>query len=158
MSAGLPPIDLVRQALEIYLQLAYPQRHFPIHVQHVIDALQTSSDDDFFWKHFWEMDGRQPPTVMSLRLGNQLYPHMKLVLVRLPSGHNFAFRVDPHDRHITAPPSAADCESFGKILAHDAELAKQIEEAWQRAGLIIKSCSDELRFVQEAHSIASNQS
>jgi len=157
MHGGLPPIHLVRQALEIYLQHAYPSGQFPAYVQHVIDSLNTC-DDDFFWKNFWEMDGRQPPCMLALRLGNQLYPHMKLVLVRISGGNDFAFRVDTHDRHITAPPSAADCESFGKILRHDAELAKQIEDAWQRAGLIIKSCSDELRFVREAQSITSNQS
>ena len=65
-----------------------------------------------------------------LRLGNDLYPHMKLRLSRPPRSMLFVFSVDSQDAFLHAPPGSRDYEPLEELKRHNAALAESIQAAW----------------------------
>src|SRR6187455_151228 len=110
------PTDILNRAMEIYLHEAYPAG-VPAVVQARASALQGAPGQTTVPVEQLERDasgaGNAGGGVYVIRLGQPLYPHMKLILDAIPPGHKcagqeFLFRVDAHDRHLHAKPGSPD--------------------------------------------------
>lgn len=126
-----PPPPAVDRAIETYLGLAYPAGA-PARVASLADAVRLSPDGALYESPAFERDG---DTRFALRLGNQAYPHMKLVIERLPGRDAWFFRADTHDQHVALDPSDPDYPAFQALMAGNRSLAAAIESAWDLAGL-----------------------
>ena len=126
--------DQVWQAIDIYLQHAYPAAP-PSAVRGRLETLRSVPPDEFFASPTFERDKADPPSKVSLRLGNRFYPHMKLALVRSPDGHSFLFQADTHDRHCRPAPESREYNAFCELMEANQKLASSIEAAWAEAHL-----------------------
>ena len=138
-SPGLPPIADIRQAAEIYIDQAYPDARPPEVQQFLPDADVDPAT--------WLMSGlaeRAPSDYdpldqvrsFALRIGNRLYPNMKLRISRPPNSSCAVFHVDAHDAMLKAPAGSTDHVALQDIKAHNAELTARITAAWEAAGLL----------------------
>jgi hypothetical protein len=145
MSDNLPERFEVLRAVELYLKHAY-ESDFPPprRVQGICDELREAGELAFFDLSIWECDSAHPPLHRCLRLGNRVYPHMKLTLERRPDGLGYVYRVDGHDQHVrqslcgngtNSTSSTGALLEFEQIVKEDAAIAAAIESAWERAGL-----------------------
>ncbi|MFB3891340.1 MAG: hypothetical protein ACE15C_04875 [Phycisphaerae bacterium] len=133
----LPPASEVRQAVLLYIQNAYAQ-----------DAPETTKrfvPPDGFDPAAWLMSDiaeRDPANApldavrsFALRIGNAMYPHMKLRLSRPPKDQVFLFSVDSHDAFLSAPPGSSDHLALEELKRHNAAVSARISAAWDAAGL-----------------------
>src|SRR5262245_16995289 len=135
MTTILPEPTKVLKAVELYINMAYAGASPPATVRTILGKLQ-SADKDFYQISDFVRSGDPEKPSYKLRLGNSIYPHMKLTLEPDPSGNGYILRVDSHDAQIAAissdhPEHAAIC----RLREKNQEFARQIEAAWQEAGL-----------------------
>ncbi len=71
----------------------------------------------------------------SLRLGNRVYPHMKLTIDRAPTGERHFFRVDTHDQHVRPPAGSPEEKAFAELMANNQHSVQAIEAAWEASGI-----------------------
>jgi hypothetical protein len=133
MPAPLPEPVQVRKAVEVYLGVAYDGAP-PADVQGRVDTLGAAPDADFFANPAFERD-RADPSRYRLRLGNRLYPHMKMAMEPSPDGAQYLFRADTHDRHICPPPTSKEYGLFRQLMDANQALAQAIEARWEQAGV-----------------------
>lgn len=141
------PAHMLQQAMELYLQAAYPSG-VPAGVQGRVEAvrgLQGAAEVPL--ASVLERDPANTVPSYALRLGQPMYPHMKLVIDPAPAdpgqGDNalplptddFILRVDSHDRHLHAPPGSPDAAWLQAVRTSNKELGEKIEAAWGAAGL-----------------------
>lgn len=127
-------ISTVWQAIEGYLQFAYPDGKVPSAVRNRLETLRACSDDAFFDCPVFERD-RARTNRLLLRLGNRFYPHMKLVIERAPDGCGHLFEADTHDQHIRPAPGSREYRAFCELMQSNEGVAKAIEEEWARRGV-----------------------
>lgn len=126
------PAATVRKAVEIYLALAYPGssrwRAPPVELsggETARDLLGRFEDES-------EAGPSRSVGRYVLRLGNNRYPHMKLVLEESILKDEYAFAVDTHD-DLKVSPSSPDFERWNAVRTHNRALAEKIEEGWREA-------------------------
>lgn len=124
----------VQRAIGIYLSYAYAGP-LPSAVRGKLDTLHSLSEEDLFDSPLFERDDPAHPTKLSLRLGNKLYPHMKLTIERSPDRQSCLFRADTHDRHIAPQPGTRDYAAFMQLMDQNHRMAQDIETAWAEARL-----------------------
>lgn len=128
---SLPPSAMFLQAIDSYLKIAY-EGSPPSAVRSRIDTLRAMPESEFYTSAVLERDDPRHPHRFCLRLGNQSYPHMKLVLLRQETD-GFAFGVEEHDNLATTPtPGSREWRFFQQMIAHNKELAERIEAAWKQ--------------------------
>lgn len=131
----------LQQALRIYLQFAYPGGHYPPAALSKIDAITSLDPSADVPLNLFETDCANSVKSYAIRLGQPLYPHMKLVLDPIPvagggtSEDSFLLRVDTHDRHLHAAPGSPDAAWLTSIRASNKDLTEKIERAWREADL-----------------------
>jgi hypothetical protein len=138
MVGNVPAGDDICRAVDLYLNHAYADAPLPRRVAGVLSQLRQPADADAphpLELPIWEHDANHPPVRYSLRLGNRVYPHMKLSLERRPDGLGYVFRVDGHDEVVRQSPAGRRCEEFREIVEADTAIAAAIEDAWDKAGL-----------------------
>ncbi len=113
----------LKKALEIFLDEAYKNKKIP-------EAIQVLSDKISKFKDFSELlsspDLESPADgVVAIRLGNHLYPHMKLV-VRHEDGQ-LHFAVDTHDGPDRIPPSLPGYERFREVIRENARIRDAVQ-------------------------------
>ena len=134
MPQTLPSSADFLRAVDIYLAHAY-QGSPPSAVRLRVETLRAMPASEFYQSAVLEHDSARIPTCYFLRLGNSTYPHMKLALVRHDHGH-WAFAVEEHDQLLTTPtPSSREYRFFSQMIAHNRELAVQIERVWAGGNL-----------------------
>ncbi|MCE5328140.1 MAG: hypothetical protein LLG01_17165 [Planctomycetaceae bacterium] len=133
----LPPPDVIRQAVGIYIAHAYN------------GSAPAAVDDLIPPEHFdpsaWLSRSVVEPVPVNapleqvrsfaLRLGNSQYPHMKLRISRTPNEGGYLFSVDCHDAFLRAPQGSPDYEALESLKRHNAALASGITADWDHAGL-----------------------
>ena len=130
------PADFLK-AVDIYLNLAYRGTP-PSAVRLRVETLRAMPDGEFYESAVLQKDSSGCMAKFFLRLGNQTYPHMKLALFRQPDAA-WAFAVEEHDQVGVPTPSSREYHFFSKMVAHNRELAIEIERAWSVAGLLVQS-------------------
>jgi hypothetical protein len=126
---GRPPAEDLDRAIALYLARAYDGPP-PPRVAALVDAVREARGD--YASPAFERDGDDR---FALRLGNRAYPHMKLVVERLPRRDAWFFRADAHDQHVTVAPSDPDFPAFQELMARNRATASAIESDWEAAGL-----------------------
>ncbi|MDR3619398.1 MAG: hypothetical protein P4L85_08615 [Paludisphaera borealis] len=144
-SLGSNPIDLstlrldvVRQAAEIYVKLAYPSGQVPEAVDRRMTWSSDASPAELLSKPPFERAGRVPGTqtpIYALRLGNARYPHMKLQIQPWPNASGLMLSVNTHDQVAGMDLLASDGPAFKQLQSENQHLKEVIEQAWEAAGL-----------------------
>ena len=130
MSWQRPNTAEVLKAIEVYLRTAYKGEP-PAAVRARRDALQSVPENEFYSCAVMEREPAGPdPWRYRVRLGNQVYPHMKLVIERSPDGQHHLFRADTHDQHCCPEPSSREYSAYCQLMEMNQKVAQQIESAW----------------------------
>ena len=124
--------------MDLYLHVAYPTG-VPQVVAQRIASVQALPDAGEVPLDLLERSVPDAACSYALRLGQPLYPHMKLVVDPVPAGtcrgHDFLMRVDVHDLHLHAPAGSPDAAWLAGLRQSNKELQDRIEAAWTGAGL-----------------------
>jgi hypothetical protein len=149
------PSRILRQAVDAYLRLAYPSG-VPAELQERLAPLRNLGSEGDVPLDLLEQSVATSTAALALRLGQPLYPHMKVVFDPCPRtaartgadstcrGYDFLLRVDAHDQHLHAPPGTPDGEWLASVRRSNQELVEKIEAAWSAEGL--PTFKDYLRF------------
>jgi hypothetical protein len=144
MHVGIP---IFQQAMELYLQFAYPQGLPPaVEAKAAIIRNLPRTEEEGGAREMpldlLEREAANSVASYALRLGQPMYPHMKLVMDPAPEtleaycGRvDYIFRVDSHDRHLHAPPGSPDAAWLTAVRLSNKDLGEKIETAWAAAGL-----------------------
>jgi len=135
------PVHILCQAMDLFLHAAYPSG-MPAAVSARLDLIRSLPLGDVP-ADFFEHDVPGASGSLALRLGQPMYPFMKLVLDPVPGGsatasclgQDFLLRVDAHDQHLHAPPNSPDAAWLATVRQSNKELGERIEAAWAAAGL-----------------------
>jgi len=131
-------IDVLQQAIGIYLEWAYADREPPEAVRRRLRWPEGVDAATLLMKPPFERVARtdgEAPSVFALRLGNSRYPHMKLQVQTWPNRAGFLLSVNTHDQVLALDPGAADADAFRSLQAENQRLKEAIESAWDAAGL-----------------------
>ena len=133
----LPDVGQLREAVGIFLAHAYPQGP-PAAAERF---MPTEDADPRRWLMGELVERKEPDAPLervrsfSLRIGNSLYPHMKLRLTRVGDPGACVMTVDSHDAMLHAPPESDDFAELESLKRHNAAVALAIVEAMDAAGL-----------------------
>ena len=137
-TAGLPAGKAIREAIGLYLEIAYPDGA----PSEIVERFRLPEDirpADWLMQEFIERD---PPGAkfegvrsFALRLGNRHYPHMKLRISRPPKDPVYLFSVDSHDAFLKAKPGSNDYEPLEELKADNSAITAAVYAAWRRVGL-----------------------
>jgi hypothetical protein len=132
-------IDILRQAVETYLGLAYPTGPPPEVVRRRLEWPPDADAEALLTHPPFERAGKGGEAgaapIFALRLGNARYPHMKLQVQPWPNAAGFLLSVNTHDQILAIDPNAADAPAFRELQAENQRLKEEIEMAWDREGL-----------------------
>jgi hypothetical protein len=131
------PADVLQRAITVYLGLAYPAGA-PAALETRLAPIRALAPTDTVPEDLLEPETSTGTHGFALRLGQPLYPHMKLIIETTPScggANELLLRVDTHDRHLHAPEGSPDAAWLASIRASNKQLTEQIEAAWSRAQL-----------------------
>ena len=135
MSVPKPDAAVVQRAIDAYMREAYGRdAHPPMVVRSMLATLRGFAGD-FFKAPTFVKDDPASPRKYSLRLGNEYYPHMKLVAELAPDGKTFLFRADAHDAHCCPPAGTPEHAAFRELMVKNQEIITRIEKAWSTAGI-----------------------
>jgi hypothetical protein len=122
----------------LYVSIVYPNNGAPPPVAERIKPIQALGAQGTVPLDLLERDPANSVPSYALRLGQPLYPHMKLVIEPAPGGGTtgqYLIRVDAHDRHLHAPPGSPDATWLQSIRNSNKDLTERVEAAWSQAGL-----------------------
>lgn len=122
------------RAVALFLEHAYDGPP-PPQIAARVEVLESPIAQPFYERSPFEREPPEAPERYALRLGNRHYPHMKLVIERLPTLPHWFFRADTHDQHVQVDPSDPDWEAFQELVARNHAIAAAIESAWDRADI-----------------------
>lgn len=143
---------VLQQAIELYLRAAYSTgggqgagTGVPAGTQARVAPIMALGASENVPEGLLEPESGVSTDGYALRLGQPLYPHMKLIVEPAPVTAGGAvpaadvpailLRVDAHDRHLHAAPGSPDAAWLTSIRASNKELTEAIETAWAKAGL-----------------------
>lgn len=129
-----PSAERVWSAIEAYLGAVYPKGAPPA-VKRRLDPLREADGARFWDNPAFERTPPTDPAKYALRLGNPIYPHMKLVVERSPDGAGHLFRADTHDRHCRPAPDSKEHGAYCAMMEENHRIAKDVERAWEAAGI-----------------------
>jgi hypothetical protein len=131
-------VDLLRQAVDCYLLLAYPNAQWPEAVKRRLAWPDGADATALLAQPCFERADRPEAgraAIYALRLGNTHYPHMKLQIQPWPNAAGFLLSVNTHDQVLALDPNSPDLPAFRAIQAENQRLKEAIENAWDAAGL-----------------------
>jgi hypothetical protein len=126
----------LKGAVQTYLREAYKGGALPQAVQERVAKVEGFADDQpvpLDWLEKSQCDSGR--CTYALRLGQPMYPHMKLIIEESPDGGHPLFRADAHDGHLHAPAGSPDAAPLAALRAINKELTERIEAGWVAAGL-----------------------
>lgn len=131
-------LDLLRQAVGLYLDVAYPGGAVPELVRSRLDWGETGTAGERLARPPFERAGTAPghqTPIYALRLGNHHYPHMKLQIQPWPNDAGFMLSVNTHDQVTGVHLGEGDARAFRDLQEENQRLKEAIERAWDEAGL-----------------------
>ena len=131
---NLPGIDVstIERAIALYCSLAWPGKASS-ELKRVFWNENLSTDQVLAQIHGESADSRLKR--FTLRLGNQFYPHMKVVLQDFLLPNYFSFSVDTHDDHFDVGPECGGYDAWLAIKQRNADLKQEVEDSWAREGI-----------------------
>lgn len=133
-------IDVLRQAVAIYMKLSYPAdgAEPPEVVRRRLQWENGLDADVLLNQPPFEKAGKSKTTgtgIYALRLGNAHYPHMKLQIQPWPNDAGFMLSVNTHDQVLALEPDSGDMPAFRALQAENQHLKEAIEQEWDDARL-----------------------
>jgi hypothetical protein len=131
-------LDILRQAIDAYLKLAYPSGEFPEPVKRRLAWPEGITAAQLLTRPPFERAGKAPgrdEPIFALRLGNSRYPHMKLQIQPWPNEAGFMISVNTHDQVLGLGSGEADSQEFRELQAFNQRLKEVIEQVWDDSGL-----------------------
>ena len=137
---GLPGLrmDLLRRAVALYLELAYPSGVVPEAARRRLDWRDDLPPSEVLERPPFERAGKtagQSSPIHALRLGNHRYPHMKLQIQPWPNAAGFMLSVNTHDQVAGVALSEAEAQAFRDLQAENQRLKEAIEQIWDENSL-----------------------
>ena len=131
--AGLR-LDTVRQAIAIYLEIAYRGLEPPPAVRRRLEWSAGLDMGQLVRQPPFERVGHTPDDqpIFGLRLGNARYPHMKLQIQPWDAKDGFLLSVNTHDHVLALDPKGPDTAAFLELQAENQRLKVVIEQAWDQ--------------------------
>lgn len=125
----------VRRAVQIYLDHAWPSDR-PGHPRLTVKDLEGAATLEELLRFFEQPGVREEVQCKryALRLGNHRYPFMKFIVQEYLVHEEYFFSVDTHD-DLKITPDMPDYEGWCELCDFNRALKKEIEEAWDAAGL-----------------------
>jgi hypothetical protein len=123
-------VEHLRQAVDIYLRLAYPSTELPEAVRKRLEWPADVDASTLICRPPFEKPNRT--LVYALRLGNARYPHMKLQIQPWPNPAGYMLSVNTHDQVLALDPESS--EAFRALQAENQALKEAIELAWDQSG------------------------
>lgn len=122
-------IQQLKLAVQTFLKHSYPEG-IPSGVLEKVEGLSSIDNEAqlLVWPEIEKEKNRY-----NIRLGNQRYPHMKLVFT-LEDGRG-VFYVDAHDSHFSLPPGMPGYDQLVKLRESNKKLKSVIEASWAADGL-----------------------
>lgn len=131
-------IDILRQAVGIFMSLAYPGSDPPESVRRRLLWDSARDTETLLQSSPFERAGKSKSNgslIYALRLGNARYPHMKLQIQPWPNRAGFMLSVNTHDQVLALDPNSSDMAAFRDLQSENQRLKEQIEQCWDEAGL-----------------------
>ncbi len=135
-----PSTSDIATLLRLYLEFAY-EGNTPEPIAQKATPPQLDVDVEAWLMS--DVTERTPPNVpiedvrsFALRLGNAVYPHMKLRFSRPPSDDVLIASVDSHDAMLQAPDGSPDAAALEELKTYNAELGQRINCEWGQEGLL----------------------
>src|SRR6185295_19988673 len=113
MRCNLPEPAQVHKAIDIYLAHAY-QTAPPLAVRSLLNLLKTWAGE-FYASPAFARTGEASSPRLTVRLGNSVYPHMKMAPEPAPDGESYLFKADSHDKHLCPAQSDPDYAAFMEL-------------------------------------------
>jgi hypothetical protein len=130
-----PEPAVVWRAIEAYIKVAFKGGP-PAAVRSRLETLRAlGGAASFYDSAVFEKKGEAAGARVLLRLGNQFYPHMKLVIERRPDGHGYLFRADTHDAHCCPATTSREYQAFRQLMELNQTVAQAVELEWEKDGL-----------------------
>ncbi len=134
-------LDMLRRSLDAYVAAAYSAAPLPLTVKSRLGFILEFPGEslaDLLAKDFIERTPADAETASveayGVRLGNDKYPHMKLVL-RRASDDDWRFAVDCHDEAFEVESTAPDKLRAQELKEYNHALREKIESLWREADL-----------------------
>jgi len=130
--------DLLRTAVDTYLEIAYSSGEIPEVVRRRLVWSEGPVAEGILTRPPFERAGKMPghqTPIYALRLGNYRYPHMKLQIQPWDNAAGFMLSVNTHDQVAGLDVGAADAQAFRELQAENQRFKEDIEQAWDNAGL-----------------------
>ena len=129
--------ELLTRAVHVYLEHAYPAGNVPANRQQFVGLDPSTPLEELI-----KLKGVEQPaesvssqTVrFALRVGNQWYPHMKILICSAGAEEDVIFTVDTHDR-LTLPAGSPEEVMFRELQARNQQLARHVENLWEQSGV-----------------------
>jgi CheY-like chemotaxis protein len=137
---------LVRRAIAIYLEKAWPNRKAAgprFDVQKLEDAATLGE----LFAHFEQPRASEGEVLQrhTLRLGNERYPFMKFVVQEYLVDEEYFFSVDTHD-DLDVRSDSPDYFAWLELKKQNLQLKRDIEAAWAKEGL---PTNEDLRLIAQ---------
>ena len=131
--------EMLKKAVEIYVRAAYERVHMPLAVksragvfaEHDGTAMDMLSHD--IVEKISSNGTSDEVAAYGLRLGNEKYPHMKLLLKH--DGESCHFEADPHDEDFELESTDPEALKVHELREHNLKLKEEIETRWREADL-----------------------
>ncbi|MEN8150062.1 MAG: response regulator, partial [Planctomycetota bacterium] len=124
--------DLLGRAMDLYLEIAWPGREEEKRPELPGDATGRDLLVDF--SDEGKEEGGKVTHRWVRRLGNELYPHMKLVVEESLVEGEYLIAVDTHDE-LELKPDFPDYEAWQALKAKNREIKDEIERRWNEEKL-----------------------
>jgi hypothetical protein len=132
------PTALLRRAVAIYLERAYPSGERPEAVARRLTWCDGGDEPLDLGKPPFERANRPEAGVapiVALRLGNERFPHMKLQIQPWPNAAGFLLSVNTHDQILSLSAGGPEADAARALQAYNQQLKEAIELAWDQEGL-----------------------
>ncbi len=130
----LPTDAQVWLAIDAFLRHAYAGKTSPAGVKAKLDVLRAACGSLLKASAFEKSDAPGPPRY-ALRLGNQFFPHMKLVVECRPENERCFFRADAHDAHCRPKETSSEMGLYRELVEKNRTISTAIETEWADLGL-----------------------
>jgi CheY-like chemotaxis protein len=137
---------LVRRAIAIYLEKAWPTKQAP-GPKFDVRKLEDAGTLGELFAHFERPRASDGEVLQrhTLRLGNERYPFMKFVVQEYLVDEEYFFSVDTHD-DLDVRSDSPDYFAWLELKAQNQRLKREIESAWAREGL---PTNEDLRLIAQ---------
>lgn len=129
--------EILKNAIEIYLKIAYPSgiKEKSFCYNNIVKSREAKNISEIlsvFEKEVLYYEGARKKIRYSGRFGSERYPYLKLVLQEGNKKNDFGFLVDRHTEYLALIQSSISYKEENEIKSYTRELKYKIEEEFEK--------------------------